>query len=164
MTIEINLGHGRVALVDDADEELVRGYPWRLHHTGRASGGYARADFTVDGKRIKILMHRLILDARPGQFTDHADGDGLNNRRVNIRLCTHGENMRNRRKHKASERSPYKGVYVYAKTGKWISIIADPALKRATTIGVFADPIEAAKAYDIEAKKRFGEFASLNFP
>jgi hypothetical protein len=164
MTTEIDLRHGHVALVDDSDVDLVRGFPWRLHDNGRGTLHYAKADFMVDGKRIKLLMHRVILSARPGQFTDHVDGDGLNNRRANLRLCTHAENARNSRKRKVSERSPYKGVYAYNSSGKWISLITDPALKRQMTIGVFDDPVEAAKAYDVEARKRFGEFASLNFP
>lgn len=164
MTINIPLGHDRVALIDDIDADLVRGFPWRVHHTERGVGAYARAEFMVERKRVKVLMHRVILSLRPGQFTDHIDGDGLNNQRANLRVCTHAENARNRHKRKQSDRSPYKGVYAYAKSGKWLSLIRDSETGRQTTIGVFDDPVEAARAYDVEARKRFGEFASLNFP
>ena len=151
-------------MVDDADADLVRGFTWHLAQSRHRGAVYARAEIMIDGKRVKILMHRLILDLRPGEFGDHEDGDGLNNQRSNLRRCTRAENMRNRRKRKTSERSPYKGVYAYNGGKKWIALIVNPELKRQITIGVFDDPVTAARAYDTEAKKMFGKFSCLNFP
>jgi hypothetical protein len=164
MTIEIPVGKKHVALVDDADAEKVRGFRWYVAHSRHRRTVYARSDFRIEGGRIKLLMHRIILDLRPGEFADHADGNGLNNQRANLRRCTRSENMRNRRKTKQSARSPYKGVYAYNGSDKWIAIIKDPVTRKQTTIGVFDDPVAAAKAYDVEARKLFGEFAAPNFP
>ena len=151
-------------MVDETDVDLVRGFKWHLARSGHRRVTYARAELNIKKKRIKVLMHRLILDLRPGEFCDHVDGDGLNNQRANLRRCTRAENMRNRRKRKTSERSPYKGVYAYNGGKKWIALIVSPELKRQVTIGIFDDPVTAARAYDVEAKKMFGEFSCLNFP
>lgn len=161
MAIEIPVGKSHIALVDEADADLVRGFKW-YPHTSHGPVIYARAEMLIDGKRVRFAMHRVILDLRPGELTDHLDGNGLNNQRANLRLCTHSENMRNRRKRKRSDSSPYKGVY--AKSGRWVAMIRDSERKRQVMIGVFDDPIAAAKAYDVEAVRLFGEFALTNFP
>jgi hypothetical protein len=163
MTTEIRVGSKHVAIVDDCDVERVLLFRWHPQ-AKRNETVYARTEFQIEGVRTRLLMHRLILDARPGQFTDHVDGNGLHNWRSNIRLCTHAENARNSRKHKVSVRSPYKGVYAYSTSGKWLAVIRNPALRRQIAIGVFDDPVAAARAYDIEARRLFGEFAAPNFP
>jgi hypothetical protein len=160
--VQIKVGtSGDVALVNAADAARVRKYRWQLHKSDGPLR-YARAEFWVNRKRLRLSMHRLVMDARPGQVLDHIDGNGLNNQRANLRFCTHAENLRNRRKRLASEQNPYKGVYLRQKG--WLCIIRDPTLKQQMVIGVFDDPVTAAKAYDEVAARLFGEFASLNFP
>lgn len=101
-------------------------------------------------------MHRLILDAPKGMQVDHINGNGLNNRRENIRLCTHEQNSYNQQKPYGS--SKYKGVC--RKRGKWDAQIR--ASGKIIWLGSFATEDEAANAYDEAALKHFGEFAFTN--
>ena len=92
---------------------------------------------------------------------DHIDGDGLNNRRANLRHCTNQENCRNQGLAR-NNRSGFKGVSWYPNSGKWVATIWDG--KRKVFLGYYADPVEAARAYDAKARELFGEFARPNFP
>ena len=157
----IELTHGRFAKVDDEDVELL------IHHQWHASPGandnwYATTSVPADGGLKKLAMHRLLLNAPEGLEVDHINGDGLDNRRINLRLCTHAENMRNTGPRGGT--SQYKGVQCRPERGSrpWQAMITS----RGTTynLGFFADEVEAAQAYDMMAGVLHGEFARLNFP
>jgi len=102
---EVELKNGGVALVDDEDFEKVSVFTWR-RRPERHTTGYAftvRRDLNTPevkrGKLRYILMHRFILGLKdPKVVVDHKNHNGLDNRRENIRPCTHAENMANRRK------------------------------------------------------------------
>jgi hypothetical protein len=158
----IPLTKGKVAIVDDADYERLRQYSW----SARKPKGYWyaarwRRSNEPPGSCI-ILMHRFLLDAPAGVLVDHRDGDGLNNRRSNIRTATHSQNSHNRKMH-VTNTSGFKGVVRNNKRGRpWLARIA--LNRRQMYIGVFDTPEEAARAYDRKAKELHGEFARLNFP
>ena len=93
-------------------------------------------------------------------MTDHCNGDGLDNRRDNLRPCGYRQNMRNRSKNRLG-RERFKGVY-RSKSGMWrVYIGADG---KNIWGGAYDDEVAAAMAYDTLAKKYHGEFARLNFP
>ena len=96
-----------------------------------------------------------------GMATDHINGDGLDNRKQNLRICTHAENLRNRRLGK-NNTSGYKGVSWHKLHKLWYAHISHN--KKLMSLGYFKDKEEAAKAYDRKAIELFGEFAKLNFP
>lgn len=107
-------------------------------------------------------MHRLILglpfgDRRHG---DHIDGNGLNNRRSNLRIVTRRQNAMNRRGDDGSS-SQYKGVYLY-KNGSWQSYIY--AKGKRHHLGYFAEEVDAALAHDEAALQLHGPYAKFNFP
>lgn len=102
MAIEIPLSRGMKAFIDEDDFELVKGYKWIALSTGLSKVFYAAHFYNVDGKRHALLMHRLILGAKKGFVVDHINHNTLDNRRSNIRICTHGENMRNSKTRKNS--------------------------------------------------------------
>ena len=104
-------------------------------------------------------MHRVIMDAPKGMHVDHINGNGLDNRRENLRLCTNSQNHMNRKTHRDSS-SKYKGVSWNKRNSKWQAYIGS-GIKR-KNLGYFASESDAAKAYDIKAKECFGEFARLN--
>jgi len=105
-------------------------------------------------------MHRFILNAPRHKLVDHIDGNGLNNRKANLRLCNHSQNAWNRRPNSGCH-SKYKGVYWNKDKKKWHATISK-SYKR-IHLGYFDNEIEAARAYDKKAKEFFGEFAYLNF-
>ena len=86
--------------------------------------------------------------------TDHINGDRLDNRKSNLRICTHKENQRNMKMHKDNT-SVYKGVS-RSREGRWVVKIGNKY------IATFKDIVEAAKRYNVEAKARYGEYAKLN--
>jgi len=97
----------------------------------------------------------------PGNMdVDHANGNGLDNRRSNLRLCTTSENIQNQRPRKSGT-SKYKGVGWFVRDSNWrVRIkVGDKQIH----IGYFADEVEAAKAYDKMARQHFGAFARTNF-
>lgn len=153
MTQMIPLTKGYFAIVDDEDFERVSQYKWYAH-IGESSGPYAR-QYPIG------QMHRLILDAPPHLYVDHIDGNGLNNRRSNLRLCTKGQNAANSIL-PSTNRSGFRGVWLHRPLQKWRAGIRFQG--RNISLGCFDDPIEAARAYDAKALELFGEFARLNFP
>lgn len=159
----IQLSQGQVAVVDAADYETVSQFKWHAQRARPNASYYAlRAAKTEDGRSTSLSMHRVLVGAKRGQFVDHIDGDGLNNRRANLRLCTASENCQNRRQHRGSVRTPYKGVTYLEATGAYTVQIA--ARGKRTYLGIYADPVEGALAYDAAALRLHGEFARLNFP
>jgi len=149
----IALTKGYFATVDAADYEWLSRYKW----TALVTGSKVYAIRAEKGKTI--LMHRQITNAPADKVVDHIDGNGSNNRRANLRLCTKAQNLYNS-KPRAS-RSQYKGVRYDKRTQKWIAEIT--YLGKKHYLGSFDDEIEAAKAYDRQARKFFGEFARPNF-
>jgi len=151
---KIPLTQGYFAIVDDEDFEWLSQYKWYALRTSRTV--YATAKIN----RKTVLMHRAILNAGPGEESDHADGDGLSNRRVNLRLCTRSQNQHNQRIHKDNT-SGFKGVSWHKQKCKWHVQIQNN--NKRIHLGYFTDPAQAAQIYNAKAKELFGEFAQSNF-
>lgn len=150
---EILLTQGKVAIVDSEDYEWLSQWKWQYHE------GYATtAIYNPDGQtQTRVWMHRLIMDCPDDMVVDHRDGNGLNNFRSNLRVCTPNQNKYNQRPQEG-RLSIYKGVTV--RDGKYIARISkDETLYH---IGVFTDEIASANAYNHYALQYFGEFARLN--
>lgn len=161
MTQRIPLAKGRgFALVDDADADLVAGYSWYLHRS-RRDLVYARAYVKGSGRANPryVYMHQLITGQRG---TDHANGNGLDNQRHNLRDATRGQQQVNRPSRWG--RSKYRGVWLAPDrtVNPWRAEIRKDG--RVRRLGTFADEETAARAYDQAAREIWGEFASLNFP
>jgi HNH endonuclease/AP2 domain len=110
-------------------------------------------------------MHRFLLGVTDRNiFVDHIDGDGLNNQRANLRLCTAAQNAWNRKKPsragQSKATSAFKGVSWYQPRPRWSAHIKVGGRDR--TIGYYDTEKEAAAAYNREAIKHFGAFAYLN--
>ncbi len=153
----IPLTQGKFAMVDDKDFEWLNQWKWYAHRQNTFF--YVRRGIN---SRIKILMHRIILNIQDGLFVDHIDRNTLNNQRSNLRACTNSENQMNTIKPK-NNTSGYKGVIFYKHGRLWAAQIK--VNKKQIYIGCFKNKLEAAKAYNIAALKYHGEFAYLNsFP
>ena len=149
---------GHTVTVDAQDAHLLDEYPWTINPTGYV----VTPGSDENGRTITRLLHRLITNAPKHLQVDHRDGAPLNNTRANLRLCTCSQNHANRRKFKNGT-SIYKGVHLrkYSKIPRWYTVIKDNGILR--NLGSFTDEQEAARAYDREALRLYGDFARLNF-
>lgn len=152
----IPLTQGQFSLVDDEDYERVNAHKWYA----AKKRNYFYAQREQNGACIK--MHRFIMNVTDKSIhIDHRFGNGLDNRKENLRICTSAQNSMNRDGMPKSS-SPYKGVSWCKNTNKWKSQIRKD--NKLFYLGVYSDPVEAAKMYDKHAKILFCEFARLNFP
>lgn len=159
MCKQIPLTKGKECLIDDRDFESVSSYKWFLVQ-GSKSNFYAGRNIYEKGKKITLLMHRYLMNPARGMSVDHIDGNGLNNQRINLRICTHQENIWNAKKNKNGTSSKFKGVHFHKKTGKFRSQMRFGSKR--IEIGLFDSPEKAAKAYDLKAMEIRGGFAKLN--
>jgi hypothetical protein len=142
------------ALIDESNRELVEPYNWQTVYAKHTF--YVRGYVPGSDRKRFTLLHRLILDAPKGVEVDHRNGNGLDNRRSNLRLATRSQNRANVRA-VVNGSSRYKGVTRHK--GAWQADIAN------NYIGRFSTEEAAARAYDAEALARYGpEWACLNFP
>ncbi|MBZ9600716.1 hypothetical protein [Phyllobacterium chamaecytisi] len=148
-TVRIPLTRGFHAVVDADDFHLVEGYIWQASY--RSGLIYASRR---EGSQT-IYMHRVILGITDERLVDHADKNGLNNRRYNLREATRPQNIANSGPHKTNA-SGFKGVSFDKERRLWKAQI------NAKLIGRFASPEEAALAYDDRAFAAWGVFAYLN--
>jgi len=154
---KIPISAGRyVALVDDEDYELVNRYKWQVLISMNRL--YVKRTDVFDGKRTTQYMHTLITGFKQ---VDHINGDGLDNRRENLRSANHILNQGNV-KSWLNNTSGFRGVKLERRTGKWVAQLNTKA--KHLHLGTFTTKEEAARAYDKAALEYFGEFAYLNFP
>lgn len=160
---EIPLTKGYVSVVDDEDYTFISQWRW----CARVSVGkvYAMRAVTASGQKTEyIYMHRQINGTPRDMQTDHIDGDGLNNRRANLRTATNAQNSWNGKAHKDAA-SRFRGVSPNLKPGKkhpklWVAHICING--QVEHLGTFASEDEAASAYDARARSLYGEFARTN--
>lgn len=150
MPCEIVLTQGKVALVDDADFEMLSQWKWCV------SMGYALRGCRIGSKQFRFLMHRVITAAPKGVGVDHIDRNRLNNCRSNLRLVSQGVNVQNTTR---VGKSMYRGVHFHA-NGYTAYINFE---NKRNHLGRFKKPEEAARAYDEAALRLYGPQAYLNF-
>ncbi len=151
----IELTQGKLAIVDDADFENLSQFAWyaakhRKTFYAMRSGGYR------DGKQLAaIRMHRQIVGAKVGEQVDHRDGNGLDNRRENLRFCDSVSNARNRRLESKGVRR--RGDRPRGKRLWNARITVD---RKTRSLSWFETQEQARAAYDAAERELFGEFAS----
>lgn len=163
---KIKIGRNLFALIDEEDYELLLKYNWGADR--QKTGGHYVVSRPKNSKRI--YMHRLLMNCPEGMIVDHIDGNKLNNRKSNLRICTTRQNSQNRRSDKTSG-SKYLGVGKCKATykGKTFYYFRSSIKSENKNIHIFnikATPcgeILAAIKYDEAAEKYFGEYANLNF-
>lgn len=161
---QIPLTQNKFAIVDDEDYDFLMQWKWRFQKNHKRDGGYAiRSVFFYNEKREEdsrtVLMHRLINKTPDDFHTDHINGDGLDNRRENLRTATGSQNKINTKK-RPNLTSQYKGVSFVKAESMWRAGIV--ANYKFHWLGQFKTEKEAALIYNAAAIKYHGEFAILN--
>lgn len=162
MTKEILMPRNLIAIIDDEDYEWAKDYTWWSN---------VRNLYVMTRKHKKdkwLYLHRMIMEKLNGDITgkcvDHINGNPLDNRRCNLRVCTHTQNMQNMGKFTDNTHSQYKGVSYLVNTQKrrkrWLAYIE--VNKKRKYLGYFHTEEDAAIAYNLAAKEHYGEFARLN--
>ena len=150
----ITLTKGRVAMIDAADVPLVEGWNWTAQISGQ--NAYAiRGERRPNGGHGTIRLHRVIMGDCSGCEIDHINGNGLDNRRANLRVASHGENMRNRRIN-TNNSSGYKGVCWCERSSQWLAQIRISGRRR--HLGYFPTKEAAGEAYAKAAAELHGDF------
>jgi len=132
----VELRHG-LMYVDECDLPLALAYRWQ------ASRGYAERVASQDGRRGTVKFHRVILNAPVGMDVDHINGNGLDNRRSNLRIVTHQTNLQNRRGASTRSRTGFRGVEV-TRSGRYRARTAISG--KHFYFGIYDSPEEAAAA------------------
>jgi hypothetical protein len=149
--MQIAVGDASFCLVDELDFEVLSKRRWRLDKEGYVITGWT--------PRVE-RMHRVIvgLTQADQRIVDHANGDKLDNRRKNLRICSRAQNGQNRGRQR-NNRSGFKGVHWVEREGKWRAQITVERSRK--TIGDFDTAEEAHAAYCAFAKKLHGEYANF---
>ena len=155
----VPLTRGYEAVIDAADVPLVEGKNWHAFVKRRNDGTTlavyaARSSPRAGGKQNTIFMHRILLSA-DSEETDHRDGDGLNNRRANLRPATKSQNMHNQRL-ASNNKSGFKGAYWHSFARKWASQIR--LANQNHHLGLFGCITAAAVAYARASRNLHGQF------
>lgn len=153
--LEVPLTQGLVALVDAKDYERVMAAGTRQTHRSKRSAYAQRTVYSPGGGKRTLFMHTFLTG---WTRVDHRNGDGLDNRRENLREATAQQNSANRQRN-LNNASGFKGVGLDGR--RWRARIQVAGSPR--HLGFFDTPEEAAKAYDDAALDLFGEFARPNF-
>ena len=154
---QIPLTKGKIALVDDEDYEEVSAYNWYAHYCPFGGGTwYAYYGGTSHGERIRLKMHRMIMNAPDDTLIDHVDHDGLNNQKSNLRLCSKTENGQNRKGPTITNPTGYRGVSVRQHTKRFMARICVNG--KSIYLGYYNTPSEAHSAFEEAARKYFGDF------
>lgn len=154
--IRIPITKGYFAVVDECDADRVLAHRWRAMVRPNTVYVARSLPWTDDGRRPCELLHRFILQAPSHLVVDHADRDGLNNTRANLRLCTMEQNIQNS-KPRRDNRQGLKGVHFNKKIDRYYATIF--ASGRSIYLGSFATAEAANDAYRAAALKYFGPFA-----
>jgi hypothetical protein len=153
---KIKLTKNKYALVDDEDFDELNQYKW-FAHKKRNNKYYSIRTVWMKMEKTKktIRMHRVIMNCSDDKIVDHKDGNGLNNQRENLRICTNLQNQGNRKLNK-NNTSGIRGVYLRKDDKKWEANIR--INNKTKHLGIFTDKLEAKNVYTKAAKEHFGEF------
>lgn len=157
----VTLTHGHQAVIDADDAAFVADRCWHAQasrNTVYAMCNALRAEGGIRGQK-RVMMHRFLMNPDAEMQIDHINGDGLDNRRSNLRIATHAQNMQNRKLFTNSS-TGFKGVSAYNPTGLWQAKIAING--RRIWLGVFATPEAAHDAYVRASASMHGEFSKTS--
>lgn len=149
----IYLSQGRTCIIDDVDFDTVSQYKWSFDPKGYAFRNSPRPNRKV------IYLHRFLLQPKQKEYCDHINGDKLDNRRSNLRICTNAQNTRNR-KIGINNTTGFKGISWNKRDKMWYASLVKDGKK--IYLGCSKSKKQAAEYYNEGAEEHFGSFALLN--
>lgn len=155
----MKLNNGAECVVDDADCAFLMQWVWQIDSKGYAVRTVHLGKVDGNHRKTSIKMHRLLTAAPSGYQVDHVNGDKLDNRKKNLRICTNSQNQMNGASYRGSS-SKFRGVSYRKRDKLWVAQIQKD--KKKHHIGQFECEKDAALAYNAKAKHLFGEFVRLN--
>lgn len=158
---KILLTKGKATVVDDEDYALYGRLKWRAGEPRKGTFYAIRGIRTENGRRV-LYLHRAILAAKPGEIVDHINRNSLDNRRVNLRICSHAENVRNQSGATRNSKSGVRGVSWDKQSKKWHAQIKCNG--KNTHLGRFDSIKAAALNYRRASKKLFGAYSAYGEP
>lgn len=149
-------GKSIYGIIDVEDYGKVSGNNYKLQN------GYP----SLCVKKNRMHLHQQLIGKQAkGTDIDHINGNKLDNRRSNLRVCTHKQNCYNAKKilsrNGRATGSKYKGVTWDKERNKWTAWLS--ANGKTKFLGRYSTEEDAARAHDVEAAKHYKEFARLNF-
>jgi hypothetical protein len=150
----VPLTRGFIATIDANDASLLSDKNWCAKQD--KNNVYAISKHVCNGVEHTIYMHRVLMDAKSGEQVDHKNGNGLDNRRENLRIATHAQNMRNQGV-RINNSTGFKGVSFLKESGKWRARIHSNGKK--IELGSYSTPEAAADAYKKASEQLHGEFS-----
>ena len=161
----VKLTRGKSAIVDASDYDWINQWKWcadKSKNIWYSHRTIYNKEIIGKGRFVKVRMHRLIIGAAKGEIVDHINGNGIDNRRENLQICSHSDNIQ--KGHHRPNQYGYLGVsYSEDCTIRhWKARISNNGKRY--ELGHFLTSKDAAKAYDEEATRIHGATAKLNFP
>lgn len=150
---------GRKVLIDECDVHLLSRGAWRTRKN--CPRPYVTLNLRVGGQLVTQYLHREIMGVDKGVLVDHINGNVLDNRRCNLRIATHSQNLMNSKKKCTGRTSRFKGVGLHKSSGLWRANIRING--RLCHLGYFTSEVEAAFSYDMASLKHHGDFGIRNF-
>ena len=149
---------GSSFIIDSSDFPAVSEHTWWKSKRGYPVMKTSRR--SEEGQKT-VTLHRFLMQPPPSCDVDHISGDKMDNRRCNLRICSHQQNMYNQ-KMRNTNTSGYYGVSLLKSVGRYEAYIHNCGKK--IYLGLFSSAEEAACARDKAAYRLYGRFAKLNFP
>lgn len=149
-----------ICVIDKHNLRLVKSVPgtWGVRYNQKTKSYYAQTQIRLNGKRIRVNMHRLIAKTPEGMDTDHLNHDTLNNTEDNLKVTTRVENSQNTRK-KKNNTSGFIGVCYHKHTGKWRAYVM--LNRKQIHGGLFKTPEEAYQRH-LELKQQYHSYYNEN--
>jgi hypothetical protein len=152
---KIQLTQGKTTIVDNEDYDKLNQHSWYARYDQKHDCWYAARQVHIEGRQKTILMHWEIMSTPVGMDTDHRNHDGLDNQKLNLRVCTHSQNGQNRRM-RFDNTSGVTGVVWHKRLKKWAARIKIDGIQK--HLGYYIDLNEAIKARRDAEENYFGEF------
>jgi hypothetical protein len=150
------LTKGHIAIIDAEDAQIIDGFNWYAKVKPRSV--YACRMERINGKSKIVFLHRVLINAPDDMEVDHISGDGLDNRKLNLRLATHAQNQHNQRI-AINNTSGYKGASWDKTKRKWKAYIRFNG--RLSNLGYFATSEAASEAYKAASAQLHGNFGRI---